>query len=266
MISVRVYGDAGPLVVLLHGGPGAPGYLAPLAHLLAERGLRVLEPFQRGGSTKAPLTVARHVADLEALLAERCPGETPAVVGHSWGAMLALAHAAAHPERAARVVLIGCGTFDAAARASFEAALATRLVGLGTDLRRRFDQLPEMVADPDARLAALGDLLIAPYSVDPLVEHLEVEADALAHQQSWDDMVGLQREGVYPAAFSAITAPVLMLHGAEDPHPGTLIRDSLTPHIPQLAYQEWPGCGHYPWIERAAREPFVEHLAAWIKE
>ncbi len=126
-LTVRSYGDNGPLVVLLHGGPGAAGYLAPLARALAEHRLRVLEPFQRGGATEAPLTVARHVADLEALLAERCQGEPPAVVGHSWGAMLALAHAAAHPRREARVALIGCGSFDAAARAGFEGALAARL-------------------------------------------------------------------------------------------------------------------------------------------
>ncbi len=91
-----------------------------------------------------------------------------------------------------------------------------------------------------------------------------MKADALAHQQSWDDMLRLQREGLYPAAFSAITAPVLMLHGAEDPHPGTLIRDSLTPYVSQLTYHEWPRCGHYPWLERSVHEPFVEHLAAWL--
>ena len=40
----------------------------------------------------------------------------PVVVGHSWGAMLALAYAAAHPGRATAIALIGCGTFDLAAR------------------------------------------------------------------------------------------------------------------------------------------------------
>jgi hypothetical protein len=36
-------------------------------------------------------------------------------------------------------------------------------------------------------------------------------------------MIRLQDHGVYPAAFSAIRSPVLMLHGAVDPHPGRMI-------------------------------------------
>ncbi len=49
--------------MLVHGGPGAPGYLAPLAQALADA-YHVVEPFQRR-SGGAPLTVARHVADLQ---------------------------------------------------------------------------------------------------------------------------------------------------------------------------------------------------------
>jgi len=73
-----------------------------------------------------------------------------------------------------------------------------------------------------------------------------------------------QREGVYPAAFAAIDVPVLMLHGTADPHPGPMIRASLTPYLPQLEYREWERCGHYPWLERAARGPFFEFLRQWL--
>jgi len=41
--------------------------------------------------------------------------------------------------------------------------------------------------------------------------------------------VQLQEAGVYPAAFAAITSPVLMLHSTYDPHPGQMIRASLAP-------------------------------------
>ncbi len=110
-VKVRQYGMAGPWVVLVHGGPGAGGYLAPLAQALAGS-FRVLEPLQRGSSSE-PLTVARHVADLDEVVNEYCGDARPAIVGHSWGAMLALAHAAAHPDSVRALVLIGCGTFDA---------------------------------------------------------------------------------------------------------------------------------------------------------
>src|SRR5437016_5192555 len=71
-------------------------------------------PYQRGSSSR-PLTVATHVQDLDDLIRERCAGRPTVLVGHSWGAMLALAYAADHPTSAAALVLIGCGTFSPAA-------------------------------------------------------------------------------------------------------------------------------------------------------
>ena len=100
--------------MLLHGGPGAPGYVAPVARRLAST-FHVLEPFQQGSGDE-PLTVARHVSDLHELLESRCSDLRPALVGHSWGAMLALAYAAEHPDRIACLALVSCGTFDRAAR------------------------------------------------------------------------------------------------------------------------------------------------------
>ncbi len=77
-------------------------------------------------------------------------------------------------------------------------------------------------------------------------------------------MVRLQEAGVYPAAFAAIDVPVIMLHGAVDPHPGQMIRASLEPHLPQLEYQEWEHCGHYPWLEKAVGEDFCSVLREWL--
>jgi pimeloyl-ACP methyl ester carboxylesterase len=259
-MHAREYGTTGPVVVLLHGGPGAAGYLAPVARELAGS-FRVLEPFQRG-SGGAPLTVARHVQDLLELIELRCAGAPPALVGHSWGAMLALAYAAAHPRSAACLVLVGCGTFDPEARHQLRTIIEERMDGA---LRQRLERLPREIADPDERLRARADLLLSIYSC----EHGEGSAgpevcDARSHDESWDDMLRLQAAGVYPAAFAAIDVPVLMLHGTEDPHPGRLIRASLAPYLPQLEYREWGRCGHYPWLEKAARDEFYSVLREWL--
>ncbi|MBI1850224.1 MAG: alpha/beta hydrolase [Planctomycetes bacterium] len=254
-MQIREYGTTGPRIVLLHGGPGAAGYLAPVARELADA-FRVSEPFQRRSGGE-PLTVARHVADLQETI-ERFGDERPALVGHSWGAMLALAYAAAHPGRARSLVLVGCGTFDAVARARYGEIREARLTD---DVRRRIDALPREVPDPDQRLRARGKLMMQLDSVDPVIGKGErVECDARAHDESWTDMVRLQDAGVYPAAFATIDAPVLMLHGADDPHPGPMIRASLAPHIRRLEYIEWPRCGHYPWLERHARSAFFAAL------
>jgi pimeloyl-ACP methyl ester carboxylesterase len=234
--------------------------MAPVARGLADA-FRVLEPFQRG-SGKEPLTVARHVADLHELVEQHCHNERPALVGSSWGAMLALAYAAAHPQRPAALVLIGCGTFDRAARRRMQATLDERM---DQSLRRRLEHLPDEFPDPDERLRAMGDLVLPLYSYDLVTTDQEVAVcDAHAHQETWQDMLRLQEEGVYPEAFAAIDVPALMLHGALDPHPGPMVRASLQPHIPHLEYREWEQCGHYPWLERAACREFFTVLRGWL--
>ncbi len=259
-MRIRRYGTEGSVVIVLHGGPGAAGYMAPVARGLADT-FRVLEPFQRG-SGKEPLTVARHIADLHELVEQHCDNERPALVGSSWGAMLALAYAAAHPGRAGSLVLIGCGTFDGAARQHMQTTLDEQM---DDSLRRRLDHLPDEFPDPDERLRAMGDLILPMYSCELVTTDQEIEAcDARAHQETWQDMLRLQEEGVYPAAFRAIDLPVLMLHGAIDPHPGPMVRASLQPHIPQLEYREWERCGHYPWLEKAARREFFTVLRGWL--
>lgn len=255
----REYGAPGRTVIVLHGGPGAPGSAAALARGLADE-FRVLEPFQRraGG---APLTVARHVEDLRALVAE-CGDPRPALVGHSWGAMLALAYAAAHPGTLSSLALVGCGTFDLASRAEFRARLEARM---DADFKRRLAALDQAIPDPDARLAAKGALLGALYDVDPLeADGDSIPADAQGGEETWQDMLRLQAEGIYPAAFAAIDAPALMLHGDDDPHPGRMIHASLRQWMPQIEYLGWARCGHSPWLERGAREEFFRALKAWL--
>jgi len=229
------HGGAGPRVVVVHGGPGAPGSAHGLARLLAGLG-RVLESSQRGSGPE-PLTVARHVEDLAAFVAERCADERPVVVGHSWGAMLALAWAAGYPDAPRSLVLVGCGTFDEGSRAAME---ATRDARLGEQGRAHLARLARELPDPDERLAAMGRLMLALDAHDPLEDAWdEGRCDARAHEQTWSDMLQLQADGTYPRAFAAIRAPVLMLHGARDAHPGAATRDLLRRHVPHLRYLEW---------------------------
>jgi pimeloyl-ACP methyl ester carboxylesterase len=214
------------------------------------------------GSGAEPLTVACHIQDLHDLVEMRCGGTPPALVGASWGAMLALAFAAAYPRRAGPLVLIGCGTFDPAARQRFQSIVRAR-----TDaaLRQRLDRLADDVRDPDKQLRVRAQLLLPLYSYELVTTDLENEGcDARAHRETWADMLRLQEEGVYPAAFAAIDTPVLMLHGTVDPHPGPMIRASLEPYLPQLEYREWERCGHYPWLEQAVREEFFAVLRTWL--
>jgi pimeloyl-ACP methyl ester carboxylesterase len=241
-IDVHRHGLEGPPVVVLHGGPGAPGSVAVLADALSDE-FAVGEPWQRRAG-ETPLTVAGHVADLAEVVDE------PAhVVGWSWGAMLGLSFTVAHPERVRSLVLVGCGTYDEASRAEYEGRMRERL---GSADRTR-------AADLRARLVARAQGYDTLDDVSP-----PVVLDVRGHEETWADVLRLQAEGVEPAAFAAITCPVLMLHGDTDPHPGQSTRDVLRRSVPQVEYVELSRCGHAPWLERHARDEFLRELRAWL--
>ncbi|PZG29080.1 hypothetical protein C1I98_32490 [Spongiactinospora gelatinilytica] len=102
-------------VILLHGGPGAPDAKpSPLEPALTSAGFDVYAHHQVGAglSNRLPdasgYTVARHVADLDALrVAIRA--DRVVLVGTSWGATLTAAYLAAHPDRVARAVVTSPG-------------------------------------------------------------------------------------------------------------------------------------------------------------
>lgn len=263
-IPVRRYGTHGPHLVVLHGGPGAPGSAAGLAHALAPD-FQVFEPLQRRSGT-VPLTVAQHVDDL----AHVAPN--PAIiVGWSFGAMLGLSYAAQFPEAVSALVLVSCGTYDDASRTLFRAARDRRLGAAG---RQRIDELKRRLAAQhdaahrDALLEQIGAAYMqAEYFEEDAAAYRD-EADALAtdaagHDETWRDVLRLQRDGIEPAAFRRITAPVLMVHGDSDPHPGAATRDVLRTVVPQLEYVELERCGHTPWRERFARAEFGAVVRDW---
>jgi len=265
-IRVRIHGDRGATVFLLHGGPGGAGSVWDLAEELSNE-FRVHEAIQRH-SGRPRLTVFRHVSDLRELLVE------PAlVVGHSWGAMLGLSFAARFPAYAKGLVLIGCGTYDPCSREVYRAREGKSLGGAG---RRRLEALGEELgactsdAQRDRLFAKIGQI----HSRAQAFEERRLrpgcramlEFDFRGYEETWGDAIRLQRLGREPAAFRAISCPVLMLHGNDDPHPGGRIATTLRRYIPQLEHRAYARCGHVPWRERHARDRFLLDLRTWIRE
>jgi hypothetical protein len=138
------------------------------------------------------------------------------------------------------------------ARAELQSTVEQRM----TDgIRARLKEVEQL--GEDERLKA-GVQAAAPiYSYEPTISpHDDDEVDARAHQQTWDDVLRQQTEGIYPPAFAAIKVTVLMMHGTFDPLPGRLIFKGLQSYLPQLEYRELDRCGHYPWLEPAAAPAF----------
>ena len=180
--------------------------------------------------------------------------------------MLALCFAAQHPGKAGPIVLVGCGTFDKASRSRLQATIEERM---DDDLRDRIGRVSTDANDPADRFIQAYKLTRPIFDYDPIIPYAEKDEsepfDLNAHDETWSDMRRLQDDGTYPDAFTAIESPVLMLHGQYDPHPGTMIRDSLLPYLPQLEYREYERCGHSPWIEKSSRDAFFSDMCEWLE-
>lgn len=258
-LTTREYGSSGPFVFVLHGGPGAPGYMAPVCVRLG-RNFRVVEPFQRASGDVA-LTVERHIDDLAESIT--CyTKEKVAIVGHSWGGMLGLAFASKFSHLVDRLVVIGCGTFDENSRAVMEKVRNERI---DVKMAGRMKEIADKYDDNDEKLGALGAIYQQIDSYELIrSSKKKFRCDAAGHEQSWADMIRLQDKGVYPAAFSKIDLRVLMMHGDYDSHPGGLIAANLKQYVQRLEYIEFENCGHYPWLEKAAVKQFYDALRDWL--
>lgn len=268
LIQVRSYGNSGPYIVLLHGGPGAAGEMAPVARNLCSR-FRVLEPLQRT-SGKVPLTVACHVEDLHNVLREPLQAGPVRLVGFSWGAMLALTYAARHPEKTDRVILIGCGTFDKHSRQIYESNIKQRM---DNNTLRRIDDIQAQLAVENNRkrrnelFGEFGSIYARLQSYNSSKTDIEeiLHFDEKGFRETWADALYHQEKGIQPAEFTNIQAPVIMIHGDEDPHPGSLIYKSLEKFIRDIKYIELSRCGHKPWIESKAKNEFYIILTKCLK-
>jgi len=259
LLKVREYGSSERYVFVLHGGPGAPGYMAPVCVRLG-RDFKVIEPYQRPSGT-VELTVERHIEDLAALI-KSYTSKKVTIIGHSWGAALGLAFAAKSPKMVEQLVIIGCSTLDKQSRKVMEQIRSERT---NPEIAERFNQIEESYEDQDEKLGAIGGLyqIIDSYELTRPPTG-KFRCDTSAHTQSWADLMRLEDEGVYPAGFAAIDCPVLMMHGDYDSHPGKMIEKSLRQFIQNLEYLEFEKCGHYPWLEKAAVPQFYRELKNWL--
>ena len=261
--GLRRYGDPPFRVVVLHGGPGAPGYVAPVAtRLAARRG--VLEPLQR-----AP-TLTGQLDELAALLTQGEARRPVTLVGHSWGAILGYLFAAHHPEQVRRLVLVASAPFD---EASGAATLATRLARLDPAEREAAAAARAVLDDPDvsaparATARATVDRLFARADAwDPLT----LDAGALedrpeVYASVWREVRALRASGELVSLGTRIRCPVLGLHGDHDPHPAAGVHDPLAPVLTDVRWVLLERCGHIPWLERHAAEPFYAALDAELR-
>ena len=209
LFSARL-GESGPLLVFLPGLSATTRYWQGRVEPLAQaHRLLVLDLLGFGKSPKpwVTYTVARHVSALHGTLPPHGP---LTLVGHSFGAVAAVAFAAAHPDRVERLILIGMPAFAGESQAK---AFVRQ--------RRR----PDRWLLTNMAIASLTCLLTRRL-MRPVLRHLsrdlppEVVDDLVLH--TWRSSTSTLWEGVYrhdvvdDVARLPSDLPMLLLHGDAD--------------------------------------------------
>jgi pimeloyl-ACP methyl ester carboxylesterase len=92
-------------LVMVHGGPGVPDYLVPVAEIVDD--LCLVHRYDQRGTGGSPSegqhTVARHVQDLASLL-DAWGHDRVVLMGHSFGTDMATYFLLAHPQRVAGLI------------------------------------------------------------------------------------------------------------------------------------------------------------------
>ncbi len=253
--NTRIYGEKPFNVVVIHGGPGVSGEMAPVARELSSiRG--VLEPLQTATSLKGQVqelyTVLKESADLPVTL-----------IGWSWGAMLGFIFSANYPSFAAKLILIGSGVYEEKYAVNI---MKTRLGLLSEEERAEVLSLTEALNDPaiadkNTLMARLGKLISKADSYDPLPFESEVlECRYDIYQKVWKQATELRSSGQLLELGKKIRCPVVAIHGDYDPHPAEGIREPLSRILRDFRFISLENCGHQPWLERAARDKFFDIL------
>ncbi|MEU5090681.1 alpha/beta hydrolase [Streptomyces sp. NPDC021356] len=249
-------------LVLCHGGPGLWDMFEDVADLLADRAT-VVRWDQRGCGRSEPCdgpwTSERFTADLDAVRAH-FGFPRVALLGHSWGAQLALGYALAHPERVSALVYVsgtGIGP-DSEWHPAFRENFRTRLA----EDPARLARWHELAGRTSLTAEERRESAVLRWSVEfedreRAMEHARRMADPwFGVNEACTNALNAERARRWGTpelhtACRGLDRPVVIVDGEHDIRPRSAV-DSLERALPRVRRVVLPGAGHMPWTEQPA--------------
>jgi proline iminopeptidase len=253
----RTSGSGTP-IVFLSGGPGFNvDYMIPVGDFVPASYQRVFYEQRGTGRSRAAtltaetMTLKHVVADLDALRVH-LKQERLFLVGHSWGGMLAMAYAAAHPTRIDRMILLGPGGPTLEFAEWFNDNIHMRLRPEDVEAERYWNEAPTRGVDPDKaaleqvraitpgyffeRAKGLAFASQLPEGTLTLQVNLLLFGDMA---KGYDSRPGLRQ----------LDRPVLIVQGHQDPV-GDKTAEDIQAAIKLSVLKYINRSGHFPWIEQ----------------
>jgi proline-specific peptidase len=263
-LFVRDVGSGTPIVVL-HGGPDFDHtYLLPELDVLADAH-RLVYYDQRGrgrsaaGELREDVGIDSELADLDRVI-DDTGVPAVAVLGHSWGGLLAMEYTIRHPERVSHLVLLGTApasapewvelrahlragrSADDLAQLTSIAASAAYLAGEPEAELAYYRAHFRMTVDSPERLEAIVGRLRVHFTANTVLAARAIEArlyEQTCLRDEYDLVPALVRAGV----------PTLIVHGDGDFVPLEMAL-RIAAAVPGGRCEVLAGCGHFAYAER----------------
>jgi len=245
-------GGDGPPALLLHGGPGVSDYTAPLADEL--HGLfETIRYTQRGtlpSTVGPPYSVEAHVADALAVL-DHWELEQAWVVGHSWGAHLALHLAIAQPERLLGIVCVGPlggrgDVFEELGR-NLRRGLTPEQIEFVDEYEARRREGTATLDETRERLRLFWPNYFARPADAPPMPEVAIGVECSAGTNA--SLARHYETRTLEQGLPNVRLPALVVHGVLDPLPLRTATDTAA-LIEGSEVETIADCGHWPWLEQ----------------
>jgi pimeloyl-ACP methyl ester carboxylesterase len=233
-LFTRVLGQGAAPALMLHCSQGHSGMFRVIASKLSDR-FAMTAPDWPGHGKSAPWTKDQSFHDEATKIARALAKPGSLVIGHSFGATVALRLALEHPELVQALVLVEPVLFAAARdRADFQQHFADQRA-LGDLYRSDPEQATRLF---NREWGGQRWDSFSPEVQQVMIDQMEAVLDA--GEALWSD----QHELLNPGVLEALTVPVRLLRGARSPGIIEDIHRTLVDRLPNATDQVIEGAGH----------------------
>jgi pimeloyl-ACP methyl ester carboxylesterase len=248
MDNLRTHGSEPYDLVLLHGGPGAPGSLETIARRLSIS-FGILEP------SLLSLSVEGQLEDLHSIVKKHST-KPLFFIGHSWGAWLSYLYAYRYPDFVIKVIMIGAPPFEEKYVPLIE---ETRFSRLTEKEKKDFVIAGEQLVGLSSGAESLSPEFIALLSKTDIFEVLPDVTIAskfypAVYKSVWSEASQIRSSGKLLEYSKDIKCPVVAIHGDFDPHPAEGVKVPLNEALANFQFTLIEKCGHYPWLEKYGKD------------
>ena len=270
VLYYSVQGEGQP-ILLLSGGPGiASSQLSRLSEHLSKNYKSIL--FDQRGTGKShtnpmdssTINLNQAINDINVLL-EKQNAKRITIIGHSWGAMLAMSYGAKYPDQIAKLVLIGPGPLEWSGYELLQDNILSRASKAEKILMQ---QIQDSIANHTASMESMRTLnrtfsrllFFDALKVDSLGPLIGANSNNAMQHLMLQDLNRINYD--LKPAISKMQMPVLVICGREDPV--GLFSTFEIKELNKKAKIFWiEKSGHFPWVEQP--ESFYSGLLDFLK-